>query len=141
MTVAVPEHPPWPIGQLPDAGRRSWQDWFHSHATLKNVQSIDICKHRTSRICLGILLHYGDSTREALGQWRFDHIIEVMDDQEVPYQVNLCLGYVGSVPCVTDISFNSGVDDTRWVTIAMRGCLVWWFSQLGGLVVHKEDTL
>jgi len=111
MTVAVPEHLPWPIGQLPDASRRIGQDWFHSRASLKNVQSIDICKHRTTGICLGILLYYGDCTREALGQWRFDHVIEVIDKQEVLYQVKLCLGYVGSVPCVTDISFNSGVDD------------------------------
>ncbi|PWO20921.1 GTPase-activating protein that regulates ARFs (ADP-ribosylation factors) [Pyrenophora tritici-repentis] len=140
-TVAVPEDPPWPIGKVPVAGRQIGQDWFHSQAILKNVQSIDTCKHRTTGICLGILLHYEDSTREALGQWRFDHNIEVMDKQEVPHQINLCLGYVESIPCVTDICFGSGVDDPRWVAIAMRGCLVWWFSKLGGLVVHEDDTL
>jgi hypothetical protein len=107
---------------------------------LESVRSIDICQDKTTGNCLGILLHYEDCTREVLGQWRFDHVIKAMANQDIPHLIHFHLDYVESIPCVKNICFNSQVDGPGWITVAMQGCLVWWFSALGGIVVHEKNT-
>jgi hypothetical protein len=86
------------------------------------------------------LLHYENGTGEVLGQWRFDHVIDAMGKYDVPHSIHFYLGFVEGIPCVKNICFNLEEDHTGWVTIVMRGCLVWWFSELGGYVVHKHDV-
>jgi hypothetical protein len=135
-TVDVPERPPSLSGQLPDVCRSGGGDWFYSHATLESVQSIDICRNKIDGNCLGILLHYNDGTREVLGQWRFDYVIEV-GKQGIPHLVHFQLGFIRGNPCIKDIRFNSQVEQPDWMTIDMRGYLEWWTSQFGGFVVQK----
>ena len=140
-TIDVPKDPPWwPISSIPDCGRNIGQEWFYSNATLEGVQSIDICRHRTTGFCLGILLSYDDCTKAALGQWRSDHIIEAMDKYDTPRLLQFALDHVGSSPCVKDIRFNSPGDQRGWVTFAMRGRLLWWFNERSAHVVHEEYT-
>lgn len=140
VTVEVPENPPWPISRVPDFCKTAGQEWYHSQAKLGNVQSIDTCKHRTSGDLLGMLLHYEDGTREAVGQWRFDYVIEAITQQNVAYLAQFHLQYNDGIPCVRNLMFRRRPPSRAWVTIPMRGYLVWWFSEIGGFVAHQEDT-
>jgi hypothetical protein len=63
-----------------------------------------------------------------------------MGKHDIPHSIHFSLGFVKGVPCVKNICFNLDENLTGWVTIVMRGCLVWWFSELGGYVVHKDDV-
>jgi hypothetical protein len=109
---------------------------------LENVHSIDICRSKVDGKCLGILLHYANQSAEVLGQWRFDHHIEVMANQNVPRSIDFQLGYNQDIPYVEDITFGSCWAPGRLgcVTFTMQHCLVWWFSEQGGFVVQEEDT-
>jgi len=54
--------------------------------------------------------------------------------------MHLYLSHIDGIPCVKDISFSTCHKPSQpgWVTIAMQDYLVWWFSELGGLVVHDK---
>ncbi|KAF2012693.1 hypothetical protein BU24DRAFT_484418 [Aaosphaeria arxii CBS 175.79] len=133
----VPENPPWPKSEFPDELRAYGGQWFHSKATLQGVQSVDICRHRTKKYCLGILLHYKNRTREVLGQWRVDQVIETMTEDSVPHLIRFHRGYDMSTPYVREICFKQAADLQGWTTFRMHGHLVWWFNEEGGLIRHE----
>jgi hypothetical protein len=138
ISVELPDIPPWPICDIPAICQRTGSHWFHSQATLETVQSIDVCKDKTTTNCLGILLHYADRV-EALGQWRFDQLTEKMAGDYVLTCIHFRLNRDG-VPYVKDISFdaNPEADSTEWMTVTLRGRLVWWFSERGGYIFHED---
>jgi hypothetical protein len=143
MRVEVPEHPLWPTSALPHICRNLGQQWYHSQAPLKGIRSIDIYKGDTAQVCFGMEICYHDHSKEVLGHWRFDQCIETLTNQDDSSTINFHSGFVNGVPCIHDIRFGpySGVDQPGWSTMAMDGCLVWWFSRLGGVVVHEQDTI
>jgi hypothetical protein len=86
---------------------------------------------------------YHDHSKEVLGHWRFDQCIETLTNQDDLSAIYFHSGFVNGVPCIHDIRVGpySGLDQPEWLTMAMDGCLVWWFSRLGGVVVHEQDTI
>ncbi|KAF2844442.1 hypothetical protein T440DRAFT_512196 [Plenodomus tracheiphilus IPT5] len=143
MIVEVPERPPWPTSAIPIICRHIGQSWYHSQAPLKGIRCINICKNDTKRVCFGMELHYHDHSTEVLGQWRFDQCIEELSNQDDACAIHFQVEFVNGIPCVKDIRLKpySGPDQPGWVTMAMNGCLVWWFSRMGGVVVHEEDMI
>ncbi|KAF2022726.1 hypothetical protein EK21DRAFT_82556 [Setomelanomma holmii] len=140
IKVEVPEHPPWPIGRVPYLCMHTEQPWYYSKASLKGIRSIEICRHNTTLVCFGISIHYDDQSREVLGQWRFDQYIGNLPTGDYPY-IHFHVNFSNGNPCVQDIQFepHRGIDQAGWTSIPMNGCLVWWFSKSGGVVVHEQD--
>jgi hypothetical protein len=138
INVKLPDIPPWPICDIPRACQRTGDQWFHSQARLETVKSIDVCKDKRTMNCLGILLHYADKV-EALGQWRFDQLTEKMAGEYVLACIHLRVQKNGTAH-VKDISFDTNfeADSTEWMTVTLRGRLVWWFSEHGGYIAHED---
>lgn len=114
------------------------QQWFYSQAALEDVQTIEVCRKEPKGRCLGALLHYGDGSREVLGQWRFDFVIDVLAKEDDTQLICFQLDFDGSIPYVQDVHFDFEVIHPGSFTTALDGCLTWWFSELGGYLVHAE---
>jgi hypothetical protein len=143
MMVEVPERPLWSTSRFPYICRNLGQEWYHSRAPLKGLHSIRICKGNTVQVCFGMEICYHDHSKVVLGHWRFDQCIETLTNQGDVPAIYFRSGFVNGVPCINDIRFGpcSGLYQPGWVSMAMYGCLVWWFSRLGRVVVHEQDTI
>lgn len=141
--VEVPQRPPWPINRIPSIFRHLGQSWYHSQAPLKGLRHVNICRDNTTQLCLGIEIHYHEHSTEFLGQWRFDQSIEMLQIQDDTSMIHVQTGFVGSIPCIKNIQFelDKGVDEPGWRGMALEGCLVWWYSRLGGFVTREEDMI
>jgi hypothetical protein len=86
-------------------------------------------------------IRYKDHHKEVLGQWRFDQDVETLPNHEDAYAIYFHVSFINGIQCVQDVRFgpHSGLDQPEWVMMAMEGCIVWWFSNSGGVVVHEQD--
>jgi hypothetical protein len=129
MIVEVPERPLWSTSRFPYICRNLGQEWYHSRAPLKGIHSIRNCRGNTAQVCFGMEICYHDHSKEVLRHWRFDQCIETLTNQGDVSAIYFRSGFVNGVPCIHDIRFGpcSGLDQPGWVSMAMYGCLVWWF--------------
>jgi hypothetical protein len=143
---SIAETPPvWPATSTPFVCSRSGSDWFHSHASLDSVCSIETCKDRETSNLLGMLLIYSDGSREALGQFRVGLGIErVLENSTIP-----CMYLrleLSDYPRILSIctkalcAVHSKADERGWSTIPMQGTLEWWFKTGASFFHHRPDV-
>jgi hypothetical protein len=97
---------------------------YFSRASLKDLSQVEICKvSKPSPRCIGLLLHYGNGSREVVGQYRWDHCTshDIRGCKTVSFQ---WAESKDSRAYLTDIRF-SGMLSGNWT---LEGEIVWWFN-------------
>jgi hypothetical protein len=97
---------------------------YFSKASLKDLSQVEICKvSEPSPRCMGLLLHYGNGSREVVGQYRWDNCTshDIRSCKTVSFQ---WAGSKDSRAYLTDICFG-GMLSGNWT---LEGEIIWWFN-------------
>jgi hypothetical protein len=108
--------------------------WYMTRASLVGVCKVQCCRDETKAHCplIGLLLHYDDDSREALGQFRWDRQVSNILTPPIQFRhSDLC-----RKPYVRDIRERRAEDDEfqtngdEWRNMSGH-CAIWWFGTSG----------
>ncbi|KAJ4191175.1 hypothetical protein NW767_010970 [Fusarium falciforme] len=111
-------------------------EYLYSSAPLCGVTKLSFCRGEADGIpdcVLGILLHYGDGCKRAVGSVRpdlLDAVVEVGDSKEMSFRLNKWNNVVEATLSTVD-----QVDG--WIKVPWSGTLVWWFSSYRCEISHE----
>ncbi|KAJ4328448.1 hypothetical protein N0V84_001132 [Fusarium piperis] len=121
------------------------EEYLYSSAALCGVTKLAFCRgdaDGTPNCVLGILLHYGDGVKRAVGSVRLDLLdpaIEIAGSRGLSFRMNKWKNMVEATLSTVDEVGESvdGVD--KWIKVPWYGTLVWWFSSYRCEISHEVD--
>ncbi|KAL2676617.1 hypothetical protein Neosp_010381 [[Neocosmospora] mangrovei] len=111
-------------------------EYLYSSAPLCGVTKLSFCRGEADGIpgcILGILLHYGDGCKRAVGSVRPDLLdtdVEIGDSEGMSFRLNKWKNIVEAT-----LSTVEEVDG--WIKVPWSGTLVWWFSSYRCEISHE----